>query len=99
MNRILCIYICYGHWWYCFLRRQGCQACVGVLCSRMQLTGVCVCARPGSTFGRPLAKHGIIQQYIGESRIDIDTARQLVRGFSVDMIPYVTEHSPHCRHE
>jgi acyl-CoA dehydrogenase len=42
------------------------------------LEAMCVRARSRSTFGRTLAEHGVVMQWIADSRIEIEQARLLV---------------------
>ena len=57
-------------------RIHHCMRALGMAERALEL----MCARAGSrsTFGQPIAKHGVVQEWIAESRLAIDQARLLV---------------------
>jgi acyl-CoA dehydrogenase len=57
-------------------RIHHCMRSLGMAERALEL--MCVRAQSRSTFGQPIAKHGVVQEWIAESRIAIDQARLLV---------------------
>ncbi|HEX3792143.1 MAG TPA: acyl-CoA dehydrogenase family protein [Pseudonocardiaceae bacterium] len=57
-------------------RIHHCMRCIGMAERALEL----MCARAGerSTFGQPIASHGVVQEWIAESRLAIEQARLLV---------------------
>jgi len=57
-------------------RIHHCMRSLGMAERALEL--MCLRAQSRSTFGQPIAKHGIVQEWIAESRLAIDQARLLV---------------------
>jgi acyl-CoA dehydrogenase len=57
-------------------RIHHCMRCIGMAERALEL--MCVRAASRTTFGQPIASHGMVQEWIAESRIAINQARLLV---------------------
>ena len=56
-------------------RIHHCMRAIGV--AERALEAMCARAKVRQTFGKPLAEHGVVMQWIADSRIEIDQARLL----------------------
>src|SRR5262249_37026705 len=56
-------------------RIHHCMRCIGL--AERALEDMCKRALSRSTFGQPIAEHGVTKHWIAESRMDIDQARLL----------------------
>jgi acyl-CoA dehydrogenase len=57
-------------------RIHHCMRCIGMAERALEL--MCERVSSRSTFGQPIAKHGVVQEWIAESRLAIEQARLLV---------------------
>ncbi|MGH7331020.1 MAG: acyl-CoA dehydrogenase family protein, partial [Polyangiaceae bacterium] len=56
-------------------RIHHCMRAIGI--AERALEAMCARAKARQTFGKPLAEHGVVMQWIADSRIEIDQARLL----------------------
>jgi acyl-CoA dehydrogenase len=57
-------------------RIHHCMRCLGMAERALEL--MCARAATRTTFGQPIAQHGVVQEWIAESRLAIEQARLLV---------------------